>query len=71
MKAIWIDVCKGVFALLLEDAKRKRYLLVKQRNLGRKFVVSENKSVALYSNTEQWRQKDDSKGLHGMCLVPP
>lgn len=70
MKAIWINDCKGAFTFLLKDGKRKRYLLVKQRNLGQKFVVRENKSIVLYSNTEQWRQKADSKGLHGMCLVP-
>lgn len=56
--------------MLLEDGKRKYYLLVKQRNLGQKFVVIENKSIVLCSNAEQWRKKADSKRLHGKCLMP-
>lgn len=47
MKAVWINDCKGALTLLLEDGKRKYYLPVKQRNLGQKFVVTENKSIVV------------------------
>lgn len=70
VKAVWINNCKGAFTSLLEDEKRKYCLLVKQRNLRQRLVVTENKSIMFYSNTEQCRQKADSKGLHGMCLMP-
>lgn len=35
VKAVWINDCKGAFTLLLEDGKRKHYLLVNQRILDR------------------------------------
>lgn len=49
---MWINDCKGASTLLLEEGKRKCYLLVKQGNLGQKFVVTENKSIVLYSNAD-------------------
>lgn len=52
VKAVWINDCKGAFTLLIEDGKRKCSLLVRQRNLGQKFVVTENKSIVLYANAD-------------------